>query len=97
MKAPSLKRQRCTPNQSAISRRRGYASFMYTARQQVDEVNVRLSEEFRGLSRFVLQRVGSEAARMSCFRRHRVLTSRDVLQALGRLRRRERSAPLVGA
>ncbi|KAK9966687.1 hypothetical protein ABG768_003784 [Culter alburnus] len=94
MKAPGLKSKRCTASRSSISRTRGHAAFMYTARQQSA---VRSVHESRGVSRYLLQRVGSEAARLSCFSRHRIVTRREIMEAWNQLRRRRNPAALSGA
>lgn len=58
---------------------------------------VRSVHESRGVSRYLLQRVGSEAARLSCFSRYRIVTRREILEAWNQLRRRRNPAALAGA
>ncbi|KAK2874138.1 hypothetical protein Q8A67_021291 [Cirrhinus molitorella] len=70
---------------------------MYTARQQINQTAARRVHESRGVSRYLLQRVGSEAARLSCFSRHRTVTRRDILEAWDQMRRRRNPAALAGA
>ncbi|KAF4107388.1 hypothetical protein G5714_011752 [Onychostoma macrolepis] len=97
MKAPGPKSKRCTSSRSSKSRTRGHAAFMYTSRQQVNPTAVGRVRESRGVSRYLLQRVGSEAARLSCFSRHRVITRREIREAWDQLRRRRNSAAPAGA
>ncbi|KAK7127635.1 hypothetical protein R3I93_020272 [Phoxinus phoxinus] len=96
MKAPGLKSKRCAASRSSIARTRGHAAFMYTVRQQ-PQAAVRRVHESRGVSRYLLQRVGLEAARLSSFSRHRIITRREILEAWNHLRRRRIPAALAGA
>lgn len=66
-------------------------------RVQVSQTAVGGVRESTGVSRYLLQRVGSEAARLSCFSRHRAITRREILEAWDPLRRRGNSAALAGA
>ncbi|KAI7795288.1 hypothetical protein IRJ41_013795 [Triplophysa rosa] len=98
MKAYGLTTKRCTtPSRSTISRVRGHAAFMYTVREQTNPTEMRRFHESRGVSRYILQRVGSEASRLSCLSRHRAVTRREVLQAWDRLRHQRTPAPMAGA
>ncbi|KAG1949812.1 hypothetical protein F2P79_011561 [Pimephales promelas] len=98
MKAPGLKSKRCSASRSSIARTRGHAASIYTVRQQQNnQAAVRRVHESRGVSRYLLQRVGLEAARISCFSRHRIITRREILEAWNQLRPRRIPAALAGA
>lgn len=64
---------------------------------RVNKTAVRRVHEARSVSRYLLQRLGSEAVRLSCFSHHRTVSRREILEAWDQMRRHRNPAPLAGA
>ncbi|KAK3509876.1 hypothetical protein QTP70_018495 [Hemibagrus guttatus] len=81
----------------AKARLRVHALNMYKLRREIEPVDCRLVKESRLAPAFLLRRVGLEAARLSTFNRHRIITGWEIGAAVQQLSHRRKTVPMDGA